>query len=149
MAIASIKYKIKAMKTYIRPLLLLFAIILVTTSCKDDFPIDEKGLLITDRAECYISNFDLLGSDHRTVIVGKSIIDTVALTVHAEVMYGTNLKNLKPFCSVVTDATVTPTMGVWSDFSDLSKPKEYTVISGNRKVRKTYTVHLSVQQPTP
>lgn len=137
------------MKTYIRSLIILTAVVVTTAACKKDFPVDDKGLLITDRAECYMSNFDLLGSDHRTVLVGKSVIDTVAQTVHAEVVYGTNLKNLKPFCSVVTDAIVTPTMGVWTDFSDLSKPKEYTVISGNRKVRKTYTIHLSVQQPTP
>lgn len=139
----------KVMKTYIRSLILFLAISVVATGCKKDFPVDESGLLITDRAECYMSNFDLLGSDHRTVLVGKSVIDTVAQTVHAEVMYGTNLKNLKPFCSVVADAIVTPTMGVWTDFSDLSKPKEYTVVSGNRKVSKIYTIHLSVQQPTP
>lgn len=139
----------KKMKTYFKFSVIIFLVTLVATSCKKDFPVDENGLLITDRAECYMSNFDLLGSDHRTVLVGKSVIDTVEQTVHAEVMYGTNLKSLKPFCSVVTDATVTPTMGIWTDFSDLSKPKEYTVVSGNRKVRKTYTIHLSVQQPTP
>lgn len=139
----------KIIKIYFSFLTVLLAVVLLASGCQKDFPVDEDGLLITDRAECYMSNFDLLGSDHRTVIVDKAIIDTVAQTVHAEVRYGTNLKKLKPFCSVVTDAIVTPTMGVWTDFSDLSAPREYTVVSGNRKVKKTYTVHLSVQQPTP
>jgi len=31
------------------------------------------------------------------------------------------------------------------DFSDLTKPKVYSVISGNRKVRKPYTVYITVQ----
>lgn len=137
------------MKTYFRSLFACMFILVAFSSCKKDFPIDENGLLITERSECYMSNFDLLGSDHRTVIVGKAAIDTVALTVNAEVLYGTNLKNLKPFCSVVTDAIVTPTMGVWTDFSDLANPKQYTVISGNRKVKKTYTIYITVQQPLP
>ncbi len=137
------------MNIYFKSTLALLFIVLTLGSCKKDFPIDDNGLLITERSECYMSNFELLGSDHRTVIVGKAVIDTLALTVNAEVLYGTNLKNLKPHCSVVTDAIVTPTMGVWTDFSDLANPKQYTVISGNRKVKKTYTVHITVQQPLP
>src|SRR5690606_14656494 len=134
------------MKRTNKALFILIAIGALFGSCAKDFPIDEKGLLITERSECYMSNVDLLGSDHRTVLVGRAVIDTTELTVNAEVMYGTNLKNLKPFCSVVTDAVVTPSMGTWEDFSDLDNPKQYTVVSGNRKVRKTYTVHLTVQQ---
>lgn len=134
------------MKRTNRALFILVGVVLLFSSCAKDFPVDEKGLLITERSECYMSNFDLLGSDHRTVIVGRAVIDTTALTVNAKVMYGTNLKNLKPFCSVVTDAIVTPTMGTWEDFSNLDNPKQYTVISGNRKVRKTYTIYLTVQQ---
>lgn len=134
------------MKRNNRTFIILVSISLLLGGCAKDFPIDDKGLLITERSECYMSNFDLLGSDHRTVIVGRAVIDTTALTVNAEVMYGTNLKNLKPFCSVVTDAIVTPSMGTWEDFSDLDNPKQYTVISGNRKVRKTYTIYLTVQQ---
>ena len=140
--------KLKMRKIYFVLIpVLLSAVVMIISSCKKNFPIDDKGLLITERSECYMSNFDLLGSDHRTVISGKAIIDTLALTVDAEVLYGTNLKNLKPFCSVVTDAIVTPTMGIWTDFSDLTNPKKYTVISGNRDVKKTYTIHITVQQP--
>lgn len=36
-------------------------------SCSKDKPVDEDGLLITDRAECYVSNFELVGSDFQTV----------------------------------------------------------------------------------
>ena len=34
------------------------------------------------------------------------------------------------------------------DFSDLANPKKWTVISGNRLVKKPYTVYLTVQ-PKP
>jgi hypothetical protein len=30
-----------------------------------DQPVDEDGLLITDRAECFVSNFELLGLTSR------------------------------------------------------------------------------------
>ena len=122
--------------------MILLCSVSVFISCKKE-PLDEKGLLITDRAECYMSLFDLLGSDNRTVLVSASTkIDTTALTVTAVARYGTNLKRVKPFCSVVTDASVTPSMGVWSDFT---QPQKYTVVSGNRQVRKIYTVTVSLQ----
>lgn len=112
-------------------------------SCGKD-PIDESGLLITNRSQCFITFFDLLGSDHRTVLVsGQTKIDTTALTVTAVARFGTNIVRVKPYCSVVTDAIVEPTMGVWTDYS---QPQKYTVVSGNRQVRKTYTVTVTLQQ---
>ena len=51
-----------AMKKYI---FLSFALLVATLTwvrCTD-YPVDEDGLLITYRAECYVSNFDLLGKD--------------------------------------------------------------------------------------
>ena len=113
-----------------------------------DFPVDEDGLLITDRADCYVSNFELLGSDFQTVRTSGAIIDTVAQTVEVEVFYGTDLKNVYPQFSLVTDAKLDPKITGAVDFSDLANPKEYTVVSGNRKIRKTYTVYITVQQPT-
>lgn len=118
------------------PCLLFFA------SCTKD-PIDSNDRLISTRAECYMSFFDLLGSDNRTVLVtGTTVIDTVALTVKAVARYGTNMIRVKPYCSVVTDAVVEPNMGVWTDFT---AARQYTVVSGNRQVRKTYTVTVTVQ----
>jgi hypothetical protein len=69
------------------------------------------------------------------------------MTVNVEVFYGTDLKNLYPQFSLVTDAKLDPKITGKVDFSDLANPKRYTVISGNRKIRKTYTVTVSVQKP--
>lgn len=112
-------------------------------SCSED-PIDESGLLITQRSQCFVTFFDLLGSDHRTVLVaGQTIIDTTALTVTAVARFGTNMTRVKPYCSVVTDAIVEPNMGIWTDFTQAQK---YTVVSGNRQVRKPYTITVTVQK---
>lgn len=118
--------------------------LILITGCHD-YPIDEDGLLITTRAECYVSNFELLGSDHRTVRTKAAVIDTVAQTIEVEVFYGTDLKNLYPQFSLVTDAKLEPKIDKPVDFSDLDNPRTWTVISGNRLVHKTYTVHVTVQ----
>lgn len=127
---------------------LLLLLPAVWAACKNDFPVDEDGLLITNRAECYVSNFELLGTDRQTVRTKNAVIDTVAQTIQVEVFYGTDLKNLYPQFTLITDAKLDPKITGLVDFSDLTKPKVYTVVSGNRKVRKPYTVQISVQQPT-
>ena len=116
-------------------------------SCTD-FPVDEDGLLITTRGQCYVSNFELLGADFQTVRTKAAVIDTTALTINAEVFFGTDLKNLYPQFSLVTDAKLDPKIVGKVDFSDLTNPKKWTVISGNRLVKKEYTVYLTVQ-PKP
>ena len=45
------------MKKMINKICLFLFIALIAASC-EDFPVDEDGLLITTRAECYVSNFD-------------------------------------------------------------------------------------------
>jgi hypothetical protein len=90
-----------------------------------------------------MSFFELLGTDNYTVLTATAIIDTTALTVTGVAKLGTNLKHVKPYCSVVTDAIVEPAMGQWVDFTS---PRQYTVISGNRKVKKAYTITITVQQ---
>jgi hypothetical protein len=92
-----------------------------------------------------VSNFELLGSDFQTVRTKAALIDTTAQTVNVEVFYGTDLKNLWPQFSLVTDAKLDPKITEKVDFSDLANPKKWTVISGNRKVKKTYTVYVTVQ----
>jgi hypothetical protein len=136
------------MKRYSIIALILVMTALTWASCsKDGFPVDEDGLLITTRAECYVSDFNLLGADFQTVLTAKRpVIDTVACTINAEVLYGADLKNVYPQFSLVTDAKLDPRIVGKVDFSDLANPRTYTVISGNRQVRKTYTVYITVQR---
>lgn len=132
------------MKT-IKKILLIVPIVLAWAAC-NDYPIDEDGLLITTRSECYVSSFDLLGSDHKSVIVETATVDTVAQEIHAEIAFGTDLRALRPQFTLVTDAKLNPKITGPVDFSDLDNPRQWTVISGNRKVQKTYTVYLTVQE---
>ncbi|WP_089805620.1 hypothetical protein [Chitinophaga sp. YR627] len=113
--------------------------------CRKEAPIDEDGLLITTRAECYVSNFELLGADFQTVRTKNAVIDTIACTVDVTVFYGTDLKHLYPQFTLVTDAKLDPKITGFTDFSDLANPRTYSVISGNRQVRKTYKVNVTVQ----
>lgn len=133
-----------------RKLINIFLLTLVClygfTSCSDN-PVDEDGLLITDRDECYVSNFDLTGTDHLTVKVGDAIIDNDACTIDITVAYGTDLKHLYPKFSLVTDAKLEPKITGITDFSDLDNPRQYTVVSGSRRVRKTYTIYITVLEP--
>jgi hypothetical protein len=134
------------MKKIFRLLFCCMTVIAVTTACADN-PIDEDGLLITDRDECYVSNFDLTGTDHLTVKIGDAIIDNEACTINVTVAYGTDLQHLYPKFSLVTDAKLEPKITGITDFSDLANPRRYTVISGSRRVRKTYTIYITVQKP--
>ena len=134
----------------LRYIKLMCSILLTTVTlvaCKEDFPVDEDGLLITTRTQCYVSSFEILGSDFQTVRTKTAVVDTLAMTVNVEVFYGTDLKNLYPQFSLVTDAKLDPKITGKVDFSDLANPKRYTVISGNRKIKKTYTVNVTVQKP--
>lgn len=125
---------------------MLLPLVLAWTAC-NDYPIDEDGLLITTRSECYVSSFELLGTDQRSVIVDVATVDTVAQEIHAEVNFGTDLHALWPQFTLVTDAKLEPKVTGFVDFSDLDNPRQWTVVSGNRKVRKTYTVYITVQNP--
>lgn len=130
----------------IRTMLLGIACIIGAGACNDN-PVDDDGLLITDRDECYVSNFDLTGTDRLTVKVGDAIIDNEKCTIDITVAFGTDLKHLYPKFSLVTDAKLEPKVEGLTDFSDLDNPRKYTVVSGSRRVRKTYTIYVTVQQP--
>lgn len=133
------------MATYFKIAFTFLLAIVVFAACKKDAPVDEDGLLVTDRAECYVSNFELLGSDYVTVRTTAAVIDTTAGTINVEVLFGTDLKNVYPQFSLVTDAKLEPKITGKVDFSDLSNPKTYTVVSGNRKIRKPYKVIIKFQ----
>jgi hypothetical protein len=132
------------MKKYFITFIVIILVTFAWVSCTD-FPVDEDGLLITTRGQCYVGNFELLGVDLQTVRTKAAVIDTTAQTVNVEVFYGTDLKNVYPQFSLVSDAKLDPKIVGKVDFSDLANPKVYTVISGNRLVRKPYTVYITVQ----
>lgn len=123
----------------------ILLVVFVSWGCSKDVPIDEDGLLITKRAECYVSNFELLGTDFVTVRSKAAVIDTVAQTINVEVLFGTDLKNVYPQFTLVTDAKLDPKITGRMDFSDLANPRVFTVVSGNRQVRKPYTVIVKYQ----
>jgi hypothetical protein len=133
------------MKKYLKFTIGLLAVAFVMSACKKDFPVDEDGLLVTTRQECYVSNFELLGTDFVTVRTKTAAIDTTALTIKVEVLFGTDLKNLYPQFSLATDCKLDPKITGKTDFSDLANPKKWTVVSGDRKIRKTYSVIVTVQ----
>lgn len=125
-----------------------FSLLLLTTAfiaCRKDAPVDEDGLLITDRRECYVSNFELLGTDFVTVRSKAAVIDTTAQTINVEVLFGTDLKNVYPQFSLATDCKLDPKITGKTDFSDLANPKTYTVVSGNRQIKKPYKVIIKFQ----
>ena len=112
-------------------------------NCCTEFPMDEDDMLITTQTRCYIGNFYLYGPDHIDCLIPDSTaIDTVNLTITGMARFGTNLKNVKPVASLSLDSKIEPAMGVWTDFT---VPKNYTVISGNRKIRKEYTISIKLQ----
>ena len=118
----------------------LIVLCLLAQAC-NDYPVDDNGLLITDSEECYISSLILRGPDDRDVLVSYDI-DDEAGTITGVAKFGTNLSKLKPQCGTAKVCIVTPNMGVWTDFT---QPREYTVISGNREVKKTYTITITLE----
>ena len=133
------------MKKYFKIAWTLILSTCIFLSCSKDFPVDEDGLLITTRAECFVSNFELLGSDFVTVRVGAVVIDTTAQTIKLTVQFGTDLKNLYPQFTLASDCKLDPKITGKTDFSELGNPRKYTVVSGNRQIRKLYTILITVQ----
>lgn len=134
------------MKTdFIKTIFFLMLPLIFNSCLFSDYPIDEDGLLITGRSTCYVSNFYLLGTDYLTVHFndGKAVIDTTECTIKVKIKYGTDLKNVYPQFSLITDAKLEPKVTGFTDFSDYkTNPPKYTVISGNRKIKKTYTIYI-------
>lgn len=154
-----------------------FALALTLVACSD-YPIDDDGLLITTRTECYVSNFNLLDTDFTSVKVGNAYIDTLAQVAVIYVKFGTPLVNLWPQISLCEDAKLDPKItgrvdftrskmnvefidGDWSGSIATNQLGErivanpdkfpgnalrYSVVSGNRNVRKEYKF-LVVERP--
>jgi len=126
-------------------MLALLMVTLTWVACKKNSPVDEDGLLITTRTDCFVSSFELLGTDFVTVRTAAAVIDTTAQTIAVNVQFGTDLKNLYPQFTLATDAKLDPKITGRVDFSDLANPRVFTVVSGNRKIRKPYKVLITVQ----
>lgn len=129
------------MKRYI----IIACVLLGAVACNKDFPVDEDGLLVTTRQECYVSNLELLGADQISVLTKTAVVDTTAQTISATVQFGTDLKNVYPQFTLAQDCKLDPKITGKTDLSDLANPKEYTVVSGDRQIRKTYKVLITVQ----
>lgn len=137
--------KFSIIKRIVLAVSILLATTLTLTSCFKDLPVDEDGLLITFREECFVSNFELLGTDFQTVRFGPAVIDTTAQTINVTVLTGTDLKNVYPQFTLATDCKLDPKITGRVDMSDLANPRQWTVVSGNRKIRKTYKVFVKYQ----
>lgn len=133
------------MKKYISLLFVCFLLAIMWSACKKSYPVDEDGLLITSRAECSVSSFELLGTDYVTVRSKPAVIDTTAQTVRVEVLFGTDLKNVYPQFTLTSDCKLDPKISGRTDLSDTLNPKVYTVVSGNRQIRKPYKLYVTVQ----
>lgn len=110
---------------------LVMMFMVAVTGCGSD-----EVYLTTDRDDAYISAIQLYTPDNRNVATSVDISDETGI-ITVEVKNGVNRARLKPRCSLAPEATITPRMGVWTDFSG---PVEYTVISGSRQVMKDYKI---------
>lgn len=121
---------------------LLLSVFIIIGACSE-FPMDEDDLLITPQTRCYIGSFYLYGPDNIDCLIQDStVIDTVNQTIDGVAAFGTNLKKVKPAASLSLDSKITPSMGVWTDFTE---PRKYTVYSGNREIQKEYTITIRLQ----
>lgn len=105
-------------------LLICIGVIAILIGC-NDYPIDEDGLLITTRTECYVSNFELLDTDLQTVKIGNAYIDTTAQVAIAYVKFGTPLNNLWPQISLCEDAKLNPKITGRTDFTSSKMTVEF------------------------
>src|SRR5688572_26550263 len=116
------KSNYQTMKKYIVTIISVTLLGLVWSACNKNLPIDEDGLLVTGRAECYVSNFEILGTDYVTERNKPVFIDTVTQIINVEVQFGTDLKNLYPQFSLAADCKLDPKIVGKVDFSNLASP---------------------------
>ena len=103
---------------------------------------DKEDYLVTDRANAYISALQLYTADNRNVATNVVIDDEKGI-IRATVKNGVNIARLKPRSSLAPEATITPKMGVWTDFTVDVK---YTVLAGNGVDKKEYTIIVAEQE---
>ena len=111
------------MKKTVYNSIVLSLLFLSVVACSNEGPIDEDGLLITEREECYVSNFELFDTDHQTIRVGNSHVDTVAQVAIAYVRFGAPLTKLWPRVSLAEDAKLTPKISSYNGWTDFTGSK--------------------------
>ena len=118
---------------------------MVSSCLFKDYPVDEDGLIITDRSQCAVLKFDVLDTRDVSALADSiAVIDTVAQTITGKVRYKADMTALWPVFTLATDCKLEPKIRQRYDFT---KPQTFWVISGNRKVRKEYTVTLTRANP--
>ena len=80
-----------------------------------------------------------------TPILFEVLVVLTAQTVKVTVQFGTDLKNLFPQFTLAQDCKLDPKITGKTDLSDLANPKKWTVVSGDRQIRKTYSLLITVQ----
>src|SRR5262245_52390750 len=113
------------MKKHIKIALIVLLAACTWVACSKNIPVDEDGLLITSRQDCYVSSFELVGTDYVSVRVGAATVDTTALTVKVTVQFGTDLKHLYPQFSLAQDCKLNPKITGFVGFSDTLHPKKW------------------------
>jgi hypothetical protein len=73
-------------------------------------------------------------------VVSSANIDSIAGVVHVTAIPGTIVTSLFPSAVVPDGAIIQPAMGEYVDFTN---PVKYTVIAGNRKISKVWTIIVS------
>lgn len=136
------------MKKYVSAAMgLLFTAVAVLSGCNGT-PIDSNGVVVHDSAQASMFGFDLLNEDSKSVKAENVIWDTIdgRGDIYIKVYATADLTKLIPSGKRSAYTMVLPEMGVVTDFSDLANPRVYSVISGNRKVKRNYTIHVSVKE---
>ena len=124
---------------------MIFMSAIVSSCLFKDYPVDEDGLIITDRSQCAVLKFDVLDTRDVSALADSiAVIDTVAQTITGKVRYKADMTTLWPVFTLATDCKLEPKIRQRYDFT---KPQTFWVISGNRKVRKEYTVTLTRANP--
>ena len=142
--LVTIKMRMKKTIAF-RALLFIVAGALATSCLFKDYPVDEDGLIVTDRYECAVLKFDVLDTrDISALEDDLAAVDTIAQTITAKVKYKADMTCLWPVFTLSTDCKLEPKIRQRYDFTH---PVNFTVISGNRKVRKTYTITLERANP--
>lgn len=112
------------------------------------YAVDEDGLLISQDDGCYVLKFELYDVDQKPITssVHTTVIDTLSCTVDYYYMYGTVLDNVYPRFNLYYNCKLDPKITGRVNWSDKA-PRQWTVVSGSRRVRKTYTVYIHEEQP--
>jgi hypothetical protein len=118
-----------------KALFLILLCIILTYSCKKGEDIYPP----TTATGVQIESFRLVSLSGASVVSAMSI-DTVAGTINVTAIPGTVITSLFPSAVVPDGAIIQPAMGEYADFTH---PVKYTVIAGNRKISKVWTITVS------